>query len=128
MKVSSPIIKVIIALYALLFLGQVVGALNHSEFGDLGFHLVLAGVALPPAILYFLGVKWCRHVVSAFSIIFLLAWCLIPIAQHAVDRTPQFWLSWSSVAVVLLLSSLVGYPQIQVANRAANKSLETNRR
>jgi hypothetical protein len=71
--------------------------------------LIFPSVVLLPAILYFLGIQWCRFVVGLFSIFLFLFWIVSPLAQHAIDRTGKFWLTWSIVLSIFVFSAVMSF-------------------
>ncbi|MBA4149835.1 MAG: hypothetical protein H0X66_17105 [Verrucomicrobia bacterium] len=112
MKTNERLRRIAMVAYTLPFLFHLALSLFRGRPGDLSMSLILAAVALTPAILFFCGVRWCRYVVGAFSIIFLLLWLATPMAQHAIDRTVTFWLIWCAVLLVFILSSTMSFTRI----------------
>jgi predicted membrane channel-forming protein YqfA (hemolysin III family) len=68
----------------------------------ISIQLGLALVVLAPAIAFIRGVKWCRPVVAALSLVFLFLWTLSPMAQHAIDRHAGFWIFWSVIEALTI--------------------------
>jgi hypothetical protein len=116
MKTSETLRRIAIAAYTLPFLVRLVLSLVDGDLRDM---LVLSAVALTPAILFFCGVLWCRYVVGAFSVIFLLLWLATPMAQHAIDRTVTFWLIWCVVLLVFIFSSVMSFTRNRERDHAA---------
>ena len=106
MKTSEPLRRIAIGAYALPLVYHVADGLIRDPRG--GF-LVLASVALLPAILFFCGLRWCRYIVGVFSVLFVLLWLVLPMAQHAVDRTGTFWFVWCIVLLVFIFSSIMSF-------------------
>ena len=78
-KVTARTHKIGIALYSLPFLAILAFSLFVMSAGNV--ELVVTGVALLPAVLYFLGVRWCRYVVGVIAAIRLT--CNEPAVRHA---------------------------------------------
>ena len=105
MKVTARIHKIGIALYALPFLAVIALSLFFVWAGNL--EMIVAGVALLPAILYFFGVGWCRYIVGVFSAVCVLAGALRAIPALTMDQGRYFWLIWSPIWLVFAFASFV---------------------
>jgi len=116
MKTSEQLRRIGIGAYALPLVYHIADSLIRNPRG--GF-LILASVALLPAILYFFGVRWCRYVVGAFSVLFVLLWLAVPMAQHAIDRTRTFWFIWCIVLLVFVFSSIMSFTRNRQGDHAA---------
>ena len=119
MRLNETLRRIAIGAYTLPFLFRVVLSLIHPRFGELRDMLILSAVALTPAVLFFCGVRWCRYVVGAFSVVFLLLWVATPMAQHAIDRTGSFWFVWCIVFLVFIFSSIMSFTPNRQGDRAA---------
>src|SRR5215212_10204383 len=106
MKINEPYYRIAVALYMLPFLSRVVFSLVRGRPGDLRDMLILSFVTLTPAVLYFLGVRWCRYIVGAFSSVSALICIFLPMAQHSIDRTTRFWFLWCIVLLIFIVSSV----------------------
>ncbi len=118
MKTYERLRRIAIGAYALPFLFRLALSLIRGGSEDFTEHLILAAVALAPAILFFCGVRWCRYLVGVFSVIFLLLWLATPMAQHAIDRTVTFWLIWCAVLLVFIFSSVMSFTQNRKGDHA----------
>src|SRR5690242_16307379 len=96
-----------IALYSLPFLAVLALSLFFVWAGDL--EMILAGVALLPAVLYCFGVRWCRYVVGVFSAICFLSASLRAIPALTMDHGRYFWLIWSPIWLVFAFSSFISF-------------------
>jgi len=47
--------------------------------------------------------EWCRRVVRGCSLFLLPLWPFLPLAQHAIDRTPGFWVFWSFAGLLFVM-------------------------
>jgi hypothetical protein len=119
MKTNEPLRRIAIGVYALPFLFRIALSLFRGRPGDLPMSLVLAAVALTPAVLYFCGVRWCRYVVGVFSVIFLLLWLATPMTLHAIDRAGSFWFIWCIVLLVFSFSSIISFTRTRQGDHAA---------
>ncbi|MDI1250005.1 MAG: hypothetical protein PSV13_14175 [Lacunisphaera sp.] len=62
----------------------------------------IALLAVVPAIAFICGIQWCRFVVAAMALLFLLFWPMSPLAQHAIDRHAAFWIFWALIEALTL--------------------------
>jgi len=109
LRTVQQIRNIAIGAYALPFLFRFAYALIDGRPGDLILGASLVGVAVWPVILHFCGVKWARYVVGIFSVIALLINLILPMAQHAIDRTATFWFIWSILLLVFSFSSFMSF-------------------
>ena len=93
MKVTARTQSIGIALYSLPFLAVIIFSLLFVWAGNV--EMIVAGVALLPAVLYFFRVRWSRYVVGIFSAIGFLACSIIPITRGTAGR--YFWLIWCPI-------------------------------
>ena len=111
MKVTTRTQKTGIALYALPFLTVIALSVFFVWAGT--WEMIVAGVALLPALLYFLGIRWCRYVVGVFSVICVLAASLRAIPALSTNQGRYFWLIWSPIWLVFAFSALVSFIRVQ---------------
>ncbi|MFN5960702.1 MAG: hypothetical protein ACK5CW_04400 [Verrucomicrobiota bacterium] len=116
MKTSEPFRRIAIGAYALPLVFHIADSLIRDPRGCF---LILASGALLPAILYFCGLRWCRYVVGAFSVLFVLLWLVVPMAQHEIDRTVTFWFIWFIVLSVFIFSSIMSFTHNKRGDHAA---------
>src|SRR5688500_212656 len=84
MKITTRTQRIGIALYALPFLAVIGMSVFFVWTGT--WEMIVTGVALLPAALYFFGVRWCRYVVGVFSVICVLAASLRAILALTADQ------------------------------------------
>src|SRR5687767_6284135 len=105
-----------VALYAVPFLAIVPLSLFVIWAGTA--EMIVVGVGLLPAVLYFFGVRWCRYVVGAFSVISFLACSMVPIFRGSEGR--YFWLIWTPIWLLFALSAFISFiPVRQTPDDAA---------
>ena len=109
MKVKARTHTIGIALYSLPFLAIIGLSLFFVWAGDT--EMIFAGVALLPAVMYFVGVRWCRYVVGVLAAICLLICSMIPILRGSDGR--YFWLIWSPIWLLFAFSSLVAFVPVR---------------
>jgi hypothetical protein len=107
MKVTARMHQIGIVLYSLPFLAIIVFSLFFVWAGNL--EMVATGVALLPAVLYFLGVRWSRYVVGVFSVLCFVAASLRAIPALTTDQGRYFWLIWSHIWLIFAFSSFVSF-------------------
>ncbi len=105
MKVTARTRMIGIALYSLPFLAIIALSLFFAWAGNT--EMIVAGVALLPAVMYFFGVRWCRYVVGVFSAISFLACSMIPIIRGSGGR--YFWLIWSPIWLIFAFSAFISF-------------------
>src|SRR6185503_8345729 len=103
MKVTARTHAIGIVLYSLPFLAIVAMSLVFVWAGNL--EMIVAGVALLPAIMYFFGVHWCRYLVGVFAAITFLTCSMIPIIRGDAGR--YFWLIWTPIWLMFAFSALI---------------------
>jgi len=112
-KVKARTHKIGIALYSLPFLAIIVLSLFFVWAGNV--EMVVTGVALLPAVLYFLGVRWCRYVVGVIAAIGFLACSLRAIRALTMDQGRYFWVIWSPIWLVFAFSSFILFIPVREA-------------
>jgi hypothetical protein len=105
MKVTARAHTIGIALYSLPFLAIIGLSLFFVWAGDP--EMIVACVALLPAVLFFCGVQWSRYVVGVFSVIGVVGCSMIPILRGTGGR--YFWLIWSPVWLAFAFSSFISF-------------------
>jgi hypothetical protein len=117
-KVKARTHKIGIALYSLPFLAIIVFSLFFVWAGNV--EMVVTGVALLPAVLYFLGVRWCRYVVGVIAAIGFLACSLRAIPALTTDQGRYFWVIWSPIWLIFAFSSFILFiPVLEAPHDAA---------
>ena len=107
-----------IVLYSLPFLAVIVLSLFFVWAGNL--EMIVTGVALLPAVLYFFGVRWCRYVVGVVAAIAFLAASLRAIPALSMDPGRYFWLIWSPIWFVFGFAAFISFvPVRQTSHHAA---------
>ena len=105
MKVTARTHAISIVLYSLPFLAIVAFSLLFVWAGNL--EMIVAGVALLPAVMYFFGVRWCRYVVGVFAAITLLLCSMVPIIRGSDGK--YFWLIGSPIGLIFAFSTLISF-------------------
>lgn len=105
MKVTTRTQQLGIALYALPFLAVIAISLFVVWAGT--WEMVLTGLALAPAVLYFFGVGWCRFVVGAIAALGFVACCLRAIPALTMNQGKYFWVIWSPIWLVFAFAAVV---------------------
>ena len=111
MKVTARTQSIGMALYSLPFLAVIILSLLFVWAGNV--EMIVAGVALLPAVLYFFGVHWSRYVVGVFAAIGFLACSIIPIARGTAGR--YFWLIWCPIWLLFAFSCFVSFIPVRQA-------------
>jgi hypothetical protein len=111
MKVTTRTQRIGIALYTLPFLAVI--ALSAFFVWAGAWEMIVTGVALLPAVLYFFGVRWCRYVVGVFSVICVLAAALRAIPALTTNQGRYFWLIWTPICLVFAFAALVSFIPVQ---------------
>jgi hypothetical protein len=106
MKINRHRHGIAVAVYALPLVYHITDSLVKDARDGV---LILASVALVPAVLYFCGIRWCRYVVGAFAVFFILLCLVIPMMQHSVDRTGPFWFLWCLVLSMFIFPSVMTF-------------------
>jgi hypothetical protein len=118
MKVTPRTQKIGIALYSLPFLAIIVFSFFFVWAGN--WEMIVTGVALLPAVLYFFGVQWCRYIVGVFSALCVAAATLRAIPALTMDQGRYFWLIWSPIWLVFAFSAIISFiPVRQKSHDAA---------
>jgi hypothetical protein len=112
-KVTTRTQKIGIALYTLPFLAILAFSLFVMSAGVV--EIVVTGVALLPAVLYFLGVRWCRYVVGVIAALGFLACSWRAIPALTMDQGRYFWVIWSPIWLVFAFSSFVLFIPVREA-------------
>jgi len=105
MKVTTRTRATGIALYSLPFLAVLLFSVFFTWAGNL--EMIIAGVALLPAVLYFFGVQWCRYLVGVIAALSFLLCSIVPMMRGTEGR--YFWLIWSPVWLVFGFAALVSF-------------------
>jgi len=105
MKAKERTHTIGIALYSVPFLAVIGLSLFIVWAGNT--EMVVTGVALLPAAMYFLGVRWCRYVVGVFSALSFLVCSMVPITRGTEGR--YFWLVWLPVWLVFAFSTFISF-------------------
>ena len=109
MKVSARIHMVAIVLYSLPFLAILILSLFFVWAGNL--EMIVAGVALLPAVMYCFGVRWCRYVIGVFAVIVFLACSTIPFVRGTEGR--YFWLIWMPIWLIFAFASSISFVPVR---------------
>jgi hypothetical protein len=108
MKVTARTQSIGIALYSLPFLAVIILSLfvwaGHVE-------MLIAGVALLPAVLYFFRVRWSRYVVGVFSAVGLLTCSIVPMTRGTAGK--YFWLIWCPIWLLFAFSCFVSFAPVR---------------
>ena len=107
MRVTARTHKIAIALYSLPFLAVVVLSLFFVWAGNI--EMIVTGVALLPAVLYFCGVRWCRYVAGVIAAIGFVACSLRAIPALTMDQGRYFWVIWSPIWLVFGFSAFISF-------------------
>ena len=107
MTLSKRTPKTVVSVYAASF---AIYALILAIVGRGGLTaLVIALMTVGPAILFLCGVPWARFLLGLLSLLLFLFWGLLPLMQHAVDRTGKFWLFWAYFGIVLVAGAAASF-------------------
>jgi hypothetical protein len=106
-KVTARTHRIGIVLYSLPFLAIIVFSFFFVWAGNV--EMVVTGVALLPAVLYFFGLRWSRYVIGVFSALCFLAASLRAIPALTMDQGRYFWLIWSPIWLIFAFSSFVSF-------------------
>ena len=109
MTVKTRTHAVGIVLYSLPFLAILVLSLFFVWAGNL--EMIVAGVALLPAVMYFFGVRWCRYVIGAFAAVAFLTCSMIPFIRGTDGR--YFWLIWVPLWLIFAFASLISFTPVR---------------
>lgn len=105
MRVTPRTHLIGIVLYSLPFLAVIVFSLVFAWAGNL--EMIVTGIALLPAVLYFCGFRWCRYVVGVFSGIIVIAGVLRAIPALTMNQGRYFWVIWSAIWLPFAFSTFV---------------------
>ena len=105
MKVTARKHAIGVILYSLPFLAVVGFSLFFAWAGSM--EMIVAGVALLPAALFLLGVRWCRYVVGVFAVVSLLACSTIPFVRGTEGR--YFWLIWFPIWLLFAIAAVISF-------------------
>jgi hypothetical protein len=109
MKITPRTQSIGIALYSLPFVAVIIFSLFFVWAGDV--EMLVAGVALLPAVLYFFRVRWSRYVVGVFSALGFLTCSMIPVVRGTARR--YFWLIWCPIWLLFAFSCFVSFIPVQ---------------
>ena len=59
------------------------------------------------ALKFFQKASWI--IIGTIAVFVLLFWSLMPLMQHAIDRTSGFWLFWSAIEIALIAIAVVSF-------------------
>lgn len=105
MRVTARIHAIAIVLYSLPFLAVLAFSVFFVWAGTV--EMIVAGVALLPAVMHFLGVRWCHYVVGVFAAISFLVCSMIPLTRGSEGR--YFWMIWSPIWLIFGFSALMSF-------------------
>jgi hypothetical protein len=94
-----------IALYSLPFILIIVFSVFFRWVGSL--EMIVAGVALLPAVLYFFHVRWSRYVVGVFSALSFILCSIIPFTRGTEGR--YFWIIWLPIWLLFAFSCFTSF-------------------
>lgn len=114
MKVTARAQSIGIALYSLPFLAVIVLSL-FVWAGNI--EIIVASVALLPAVLYFLRVRWSRYLVGAFSALALLTCSIVPITRGTAGT--YFWAIWCPIWLLFAFSCFISFAPLRPRSDAA---------
>lgn len=78
------------------------GRRGHYDGGVLVVAVFIGGLTILPAVALLRGAwGWKRGWAVATGFVLFL-WLLLPLSQHAIDRTPMFWGLWGYFGVLLV--------------------------
>ena len=112
MKVTARTQTIGVALYSLPFLSIIVFSFAFVWAGTM--EMIVAVIALLPAILYFLGLRWCRYVVGAISALGFLACSAVPVTRGTEGR--YFWVIWSPIWLLFAFSCVTSFLPVNRPN------------
>jgi hypothetical protein len=115
MRASPRTQTVGIALYSLPFLAVITFSVFFVWAGNL--EMIIAGVALLPAVLHFFGVRWSRYIVGVFSAISFLVCSMIPFVRGTYGK--YFWLIWSPIWLLFAFSSFISFVPVRQTTKDA---------
>jgi hypothetical protein len=112
-----------LVLFAVLSGGRVVidGFDEHAMLWDFWMSVPLLS-ASGLAIAFLWGVAWCRVPLRALAAMFLLLWSFLWAAQHAIDRTIGFWITWFIAEVLLVFVLISTRPLYSPLRRKPDKA------
>ena len=105
MKITARTRATGIALYSLPFLAVLLFSVFFTWAGNL--EMIVAGIALLPAVLYFFRIRWCRYVVGVIAAISFALCSMIPMTRGTEGR--YFWLIWSPIWLLFGFAALVAF-------------------
>jgi hypothetical protein len=105
MRVTTRTHAIAVAFYSLPFLAVLLFSVLFTWAGNL--EMIIAGVALLPAVLYFFGLRWCRYVVGVIAAMSFVLCSMIPMIRGTEGR--YFWLIWSPVWLVFGFAAVVSF-------------------
>ena len=105
MRVATRTHAIAVAFYSLPFLAVLLFSVLFTWAGN--FEMIIASVALLPAVLYFLGLRWCRYVVGVIAAMSFVLCSTIPMIRGTEGK--YFWLIWSPVWLAFGFAALVSF-------------------
>jgi hypothetical protein len=104
-KITARTQSIGVALYSLPFLSIIAFSFVFVWAGTM--EMIVATIAVLPAVMYFLGLRWCRYVVGVISALGFLACSLVPITRGTDGR--YFWLIWSPLWLLFAFSCFTSF-------------------
>ena len=115
MRVTTRTHALAVASYSLPFLAVLLFSVLFTWAGN--SEMIIAGAALLPAVLYFLGLLWCRYAVGVIAAMSFMLCSVIPTIRGTEGR--YFWLIWSPIWLVFGFAALVSFiPPSETRNPA----------
>lgn len=105
MRVTTRTHAIAVTFYSLPFLTVLLFSVLFTWAGN--FEMNIAGAALLPAVLYFLGLRWCRYLVGVIAAMSFVPCSMIPMIQGTEGR--YFWLIWSPVWLAFGFAASVSF-------------------
>jgi hypothetical protein len=109
MRVTTRTHAIAVAFYSLPFLAVLLFSVLFTWAGNL--EMIIAGVALSPAVLYFFGLRWCRYVVGVIAAMSFVLCSMIPMIRGTEGR--YFWLIWLPIWLVFGFAALVSFVPVR---------------
>jgi hypothetical protein len=109
MNVTARTQSIGIALYSLPFLAVIIFSLLFVWAGNV--EMIVAGVALVPAVLYFFRVRWGRYIVGVISVFAFLICSIVPMTRGSAGK--YFWLIWCPIWLLFAFSSFVSFSPVR---------------
>jgi hypothetical protein len=78
--------------------------------------MIVAGVALLPAIFYFFRVRWSRYVVGVFAAMGFFVSSMVPLTRGTAGR--YFWVIWFPIWLLFAFSCVVSFVPVRSTSDA----------